>query len=57
MNKTLIYRQNKDIRTKKLKFFIEENWATKWAQVAKRKSRNGSKLWRKFHVQRTENIT
>ena len=61
MNKTLIYRKNnQDKRTQKLQYPIEKlgkNWATKWAQVAKRKSRNGSKFWKKSQVQHTENFT
>ena len=61
MNKTLKTRKNnQDKRTQKLQYSIEKlgkNWATKWAQVAKRKSRNGSKYWKKSQVQHTENFT
>ena len=61
MNKTLKTRKNnQDKRTQKLQYYIEKlgrNWATKWAQVAKRKSRNGSKCWKKSQVQHTENFT
>ena len=62
MNKTLNTRKNiEDKRTRKdLQYSIEKlgkNWATKWAQVAKRKSRNGSKYWKKSQVQHTENFT
>lgn len=56
MNKTLIYQHNQDKRTQKLPYSIEKNWATKWAQVAKRKSRNGSKFWKKSQLRHTENF-